>query len=165
MRAALLPAVLLFSACGGGGGGGTSVAAPVRLSVPDLDLGPATTSAELLVQFAQPPATGTALLQVAIELPPALTIAPGAPLQPGQPLATLKGEMVSGRYLVVCGDDRNREALPLRTGLLFSLRLATTTPRQVGTFQITLRDLLAARSDSSNADGDVNPVVATVIVR
>jgi hypothetical protein len=117
------------------------------------------------VHFAQPPATAPALLQVAIELPPALTIAPGASLQPGQPLATLRGETVNGRYLVVCGDDRNREALPLQNGLLFSLRLATATPRQLGTFAITLRDLLAAKSDSSNADGDVNPVIATVTVR
>ena len=165
LRAALFPALLLFSACGGGGGGGPTVTAAVRLAAVDIDLAASTTSAELAVSLVHQSTTAPAMLQVAIELPPALTVALGDPLSAAQPLITLKGELRNGRYLVVLGDDRNRDALPLANGPLFRLRLATTTPRQVGTFQITLRDLLAAQSGGAPADFDVNPATATVTIR
>jgi len=161
-----VPLSFLLCACGGGGGGGgPGVALPVRLAAADLDFAPSVSSGELLVQLAELPTSVPVLLQVAIELPPTLALAPGDPLLPAQTLVTLRGEMHGGRYVVVCGDDQNRQALPLRTGPLFSLRLVTSTPRQLGTHTITLRDLRAARSDGSDAGGDVNPAVATVMVR
>jgi hypothetical protein len=162
--AALLTCVL--SACGGGGGGGPKPPANVeaRLDAPSLDLGPATTAAELAVALAFGGAAPS-LLEVAVELPPALVVAEGEPLLAAQPVHTLRGGSHDNHYRIVCGDAATRDGAPLAAGPLFRLRLATATPRQVGTFELVLRDLRAVASDGSAVAAATQPRVVTVTVR
>lgn len=167
MRCAVPFAVLsVLAACGGGGGGGGAPATtPTRLSAAALDLGPATTEAELAVQLAATPAQPPVLLEVAVELPAGLTLASGNPLVATQSTPTLDGGTVGGRYVVVCGDAKNKAATPLQPGPLFRVRVQTTTPRQTGTYSITLRNLRASNSDGSAAAVDPNPTIVSVTVR
>ena len=74
----VLPTTLLLAACGGGGGGGPvpPVTSPVRLEADALDLAPLVTTAELAVRLAGDPEKPPVALQVAVELPPALLLAP-----------------------------------------------------------------------------------------
>lgn len=156
--------LFLLAACGGGGGGsGAPIGAPTRLLAAAVELAPGATAAELTVTLAEA-ADAPTLLTVAVELPPALTIA-ASPLVAAQSVPTLDGNLHDGRFVVVCGDARNKVAQPLQPGPLFRLRVVTTTPRQTGAHTITLRNLNAARSDGSAANVDPNPTTATVTVR
>jgi hypothetical protein len=163
-RIVLSAPLFLLIACGGGGGSSTSpVGAPTRLAASAVELAPGATAAELTVTLAEVTDAPT-LLTVAFELPPALTIA-ASPLTAAQPVPTLDGNLHDGRFVVVCGDARNKVAQPLQPGPLFRLRLATTSPRLLGTHTITLRNLTAARSDGSAANVEPNPTTVTVTVR
>ncbi|MEO6595678.1 MAG: hypothetical protein ABIP94_13070 [Planctomycetota bacterium] len=166
VRRPVLLAFLLVSACGGGGGGPTPpIAAPARLAATDLDLGPATTSAELLVSLATTTVPAPVLLEVAVELPPALTMTANERLLAVAPVATLDGDFVSGRFVVICGDAQNPVAQPLQPGPLFRLRLATAVPRQPGTYTILLRNLRAAASDGSASAAQTEPTSVKVTIR
>jgi len=162
--ALMLPALLLLAACGGGGGGGATINTSTRLSGIDVEFGPTTTTADLVVSLTNLPSPAPVLLQVVIELPAALAIAPTDPLQAVQAIPTLRGARTGGRYIVVCGDDHNPEGVPLQNGDLFRLRLVTTTPRQVGTHAITLSQLLVAQNNGIQAVADSNPTAVTAIV-
>lgn len=161
----ILATGILLAGCGGSGGGGSPAATPARLSTSAVEFAPSATTADLVVSLAQLPAPAPVLLQVAVELPPALTVAPADTLQPLQSVATLRGSKNGSRYVVVCGDDRSAAGAPLRTGALFRVRLLTTAPRQVGEHAITLRDVKLALGDGTEAASDPNPVVVTATVR
>lgn len=156
--------LLLLSACGGGGSSPSTVSTPIRLSAVALELAPATTSAELVVQLSEAPAPAPVLIEVDLELPDGLVLT-ADPLQAAQPAPTLDGGLVDGRYRVVCGDARNKTALPLQVGPLFRVRVTTATPRRTGTFSITLRNLRAAQSNGEAVAVDPNPTVVSVTVR
>jgi len=164
LRAPLVSSLLLLSACGGGGGSPSAVSTPIRLSAAALEVAPTATSAELVVQLSEAPAPAPVLIEVAIELPPGLVLTED-PLQAAQPAPTLDGGLVDGRYRVVCGDARNKSALPLQVGPLFRMRVTTAVPRQVGTYSITLRNLRAAQSNGEAVAVDPNPTVVSVTVR
>ncbi|MBM4063004.1 MAG: hypothetical protein FJ265_18200 [Planctomycetes bacterium] len=164
LRPPALLCCLCLAACGGGGGGGSAVAVPMRLAASPLDLGPATTAADLEVALADRGSAAPVLLEVAVELPAALAFAT-EPLVALQPAPTLDGGTVAGRYVVVCGDARNKAAQPLQQGPLFRLRLVTASPRQPGTHRITLRNLRAAQQDGSPAPVEATPTAVDVVVR
>lgn len=159
--------LLLLAACGGGGGGGvvTPVTAPLALTAAPLDLGPATSEVELVVQLATDGGQAPVLLQVAIELPPALTLASGTRLLPARNLPTLDRELTSNQLLVVCGDAQNADAGPLAEGPLFRVRLVAATPRQVGTHAVRLTGLLASAADGSRLTVATEPAVVAVQLR
>ncbi len=159
------PILILLAACGGGGGGPIApVGAPARLSAADLDLPAGTSTVDLTVALAEVPQPAPGLLQVAIGLPAALAVATNDRLFQVQPVAYLDGDTVKDAFVVVCGDAHNTTAAPLQAGPLFRLRLVTTTPRQPGSYTITLRDLRAASSagDELAVDGAVTNVSVTV---
>ncbi|MBX3464077.1 MAG: hypothetical protein KF830_12965 [Planctomycetes bacterium] len=162
-----VPLLLFVPACGGGGGGGSTppAALPVRLAAAPLDVGPATTAVDLVVELADATSIAPVLLQVAIELPPALALAPADRLQAIAGVPDLDGETKDGRFVVLCGDARNPAAAPLAKGPLFRLRLVTSTPRQLGVHQIRLRDLRAADSAGTNLAVDPAPALVAVTVR
>jgi hypothetical protein len=157
--------LLLCSACGGGGGGGTPPSSnPARLAADDLDLGPQTQSAELVVRLDDAPVLPT-LLQVAIELPSALVLPSADRLIAAAPVVTLDGEMQDERFVVLCGDAQNPDASPMPRGPLFRLRLLTSTPRQPGTHAIRLHEVRAAAEDGTVIATDANPVTVNVTIR
>jgi hypothetical protein len=157
--------LLLVPACGGGGGGTvTPVGAPVRLQATALDLGPATSEAELVVRLADT-TESPALMRLAVELPPALALAANDRLLPVALLPTLEGEAQGNRLLVLCGDARNPVAGSIPNGALFRVRLVAAVPRQVGTHQIKLVDLQASASDGSRLPVDGAPVLVPVTLR
>lgn len=162
----LLASLLVIPACGGGGGGGSTPPAtePIRLSAAAVEFGPATTTAELTVSLDSIGAVAPALAKVDIELPAGVVLA-AEPLVAAQPLLAWTGAMVDGRYRVVCGDDRNANAVLLQPGPLFRLRLTTAVPRQAGSFTITLRGLQVARANGDDATTDPNPTTVSVTVR
>lgn len=158
--------LLLTSSCGGGGGGsGPAAGNPARLAATGLVLAPTATTGELSVSLADLPATAPVLVQITIELPPALTVAATDPLVAVQPVERLDGNRKGNVYRVVCGDDRNPQGTPLQNGELFRLRLVATTPRQIGDHVILLREPILALSDGAAADTDPNPVTVTATVR
>ena len=155
-----------LSGCGGGGGGsGTPAQTTTRLAVADIEFAAAATTADLTVSLAELPAPAPVLLQVAIELPTALVIAPGDSLQPAQAMPTLQGQATGNRFVVICGDDQTAAGQPLIGGQLFRLQLALTTPRQPGVHTVRVTELLAARSDGSPAAATTTPTIANVTVR
>lgn len=159
--------LLCLSACGGGGGGGTvaPVAVPVRLDAAPLDLGPAVTATELLVRLADDTTEAPALLQVAVELPPALALPASDRLVAATPVPNLDGEPRDGRFVVLCGDARNPDAAALPKGPLFRLRLVTATPRQPGTYELRLVDLEAAAADGRRLPVHTEATVVPVTIR
>ena len=167
LRCAPLPALLVLAACGGGGGA-TAVpptAVPLHLAADDLDLGPATTAAELRVRLAGDAAAGAVLLEAKIELPPALSLAPNDRLTALTPLTTLDGDLGAGSFHVVCGDARNPAAAQLATGPLFAVRLVTSKPRQAGTYTLRITGLRAATKDGAPVAVEPAPTVVSVVVR
>jgi hypothetical protein len=160
-------ALLLLTACGGGGGSGpvAPLNTPLRLEADALDFAPAATTADLTVRLAGEPAQAPVVLQVAVELPPAMTLASGAKLTPARQLATLDGDIVDGRFLIVCGDAENVVAAPLGKGPLFRLRLATSTPRQPGTFAIRLVGLRASAAGGDVVTSETQPLSIPVTIR
>ncbi|HEX5051440.1 MAG TPA: hypothetical protein VFZ65_06680 [Planctomycetota bacterium] len=166
-RCPVLLALLLVPACGGSSGGGATppAAAPARLTAADLDLGPATTSADLVVGLATTTEPAPVLLQFAVELPSALSVAPTDRLQAAVPLATLDGDFKDGRFVVLCGDGQNANASALQVGPLLRLRLVTATPRQPGTYTILLRDLRAATNDGGASAATTEPTSVQVTIR
>lgn len=166
LRRALLSALVLLPACGGGSSGPVApVGTPLRLEADALDLGPATTTAELTVRLAGEPQLSPVALQVAVELPPALLLAAGSKLVPATPLATLDGDVIDGRFLIVCGDAQNVVAAQLAKGPLFRVRLATSTPRQTGTFQVQLTGLRASTAGGEPVAVEATPTVVQVVIR
>lgn len=166
-----LRAVTLLScltACGGGGGGGTVTppsAAPTRLASSTIEIGPTATSAELAVQLVEAPPPGPALLQVAVELPPQITLPVDERLRAARPLTTLDGDFVDGRFVVVCGDAEQPAAAALTPGPLFRLRLQPSQPRQQGSYTVALRELRVASAAGGTVAAATEPVLVTVIVR
>jgi hypothetical protein len=158
------PAFVLLAACGGGGGGNAGLTTSTRLSSAGVEFSPTATAADLIVSLTDLASPAPVLLQVVIELPAALTVSQTSPLQAIQSTPTLHGAKVDGHYVVVCGDAQNPEGVPLQEGELFRLRLVTTTPRQVGSHEIALSQLLLAQSDGSKATTEPDPTVVTAIV-
>lgn len=167
MHRYLAPAILLsLSACGGGGGGTVApVTVPVRLQADALDLGPSTSSAELVVRLASETTEAPVLVQATIELPPALTLAAVDRLLPVAALPTLDGEWRDGQFVVICGDAQNAVAAPLPRGPLFRVRLVATSPRQPGTYELRLIELRAAAADGTRLPIDTAPSVVSVTLR
>jgi len=165
MTRRVLP-LLLLAACGGGGGGTPVLPSePTRLLASDLDLGPAVTQGDLLVRLSTVPEPAPVLLQVAIELPPQLTLPVSDRLLAARPLPTLDGDFVGGRFVVVCGDAQNENAAPLLTGDLFRLRLQPTSPRQPGTYTVRLQQVRAASRSGEEVAAEPSVVSATVVIR
>ncbi len=162
----LVPLLLLVPACGGSGGGTvTQVSVPVSLQADALDLGPATSEAELVVRLAGDVAETPVLLQVEVELPPALLLAATNRLLPAASLVTLDGEVHEGRLRVICGDAQNPTAAPLAKGPLFRVRLVAATPRQPGTYAVRLSGLLAATAAGTRVAVATEATVVTVTLR
>ncbi|MCR9247874.1 MAG: hypothetical protein NXI31_22830 [bacterium] len=154
-----------IAGCGGGGGGGGNVAPPARVASADLEIASNTTVAELAVAVTDLPTPPPALMEVVIDLPPALTVAPTDPLTKVQAVPTLAGNRRGNQFVVICGDDQNPTAATLTNGELFRLRLVVTAPRQPGTHEITLRDAILARGDGSEAATESAPQIVSVTVR
>lgn len=166
IRCLALSLLLLVPACGGGGGGTVVPATvPVRLTAAPLDLGPATSEVELVVQIDAATTESPVLLQLAIELPPALAFAASDRLLPSANAATLDGELQGNRLVVLCGDAQNPVANVLAKGPLFRVRLVTATPRQVGTHEVRLIELRAAAADGSRLPTDAAPTIVPVTLR
>jgi hypothetical protein len=159
--------MLSLAACGGGGGGGGQVVpvAPTRLLASDLDLGPSVAQGDLVVRLTAAPDPAPVLLQVAIELPPQLTLPANDRLVAVAPLSDLDGDFTGGRFVVLCGDAKNQNAPPLAVGDLFRLRLQPSLPRQPGTYTVRLRQVRAASRAGEELATETEPVTATVIVR
>ena len=81
------------------------------------------------------------------------------------PLVTLDGDVVDGRFKVICGDGQNPIANLLPRGPLFRLQLVTTEPRQQGSHTIRLNSLRAVASDGTPIAAETNPTEVVVIVR
>jgi len=166
LRASAGLASLLLAACGGGGAAVVVPGqTPARLTAAGAEIGPFADSVEVLVQLAAVPADPVGLLQVAIELPPGLTLPATARLRPARDLVTLDGDMVGDRFVVTCGDARNVQAAPLTAGPLFWLRLQPTSPRQPGTWTVRLSGLRAAASAGAAVPAETNPATVAVVVR
>ncbi len=166
-RCSLLSLPCLVVACGGGGAAGTTppTTLTARLAAAAVDLGPAVQSADIVVQLASSPAEGPSLLEVAIELPPALTLPASDRLQAATALATLDGDFVGNRFVVLCGDAQNPAASTLAVGPLFRLRITPSLPRQVGTFTVRLHNLRAATRTGQPVPVETSPTVVDVTVR
>ncbi|MBL8754182.1 MAG: hypothetical protein JNK15_12850, partial [Planctomycetes bacterium] len=149
--------------------GGAAPPAPVgtetRLQAAPQTIGPAVTTVELVVDLASVPAAEPTLLQVAVELPPQLTFAASNRLLPARTLATLDGDFVDARFVVMCGDAQNVPAAALGLGPLFKLRLQPTSPRVPGTWQVRLHHLRASTRDGQPVAVDPNPAVVDVVVQ
>ncbi len=168
LRSLVLVPLLLASACGGGGGASETpapIGSETRLSADTLEIGAAVVSVDLLVQLIDTPAVAPTLLQVAVELPPQLTLPPNDRLQAAQALATLDGDFVDGRFLVMCGDAQNAAGSTLGRGPLFRVRLQPASPRVPGTYTVRLHHLRASSRDGEALAVDANPAVVTVVVR
>jgi hypothetical protein len=165
-RVCWLAAISALLGCGGSGGGSRVVDPPqlaaARLAAADLTLGPAPAEGELVVRLASAP-DAPSLLQVAIELPPELTLAPTDRLRAIAPVRDLDGDFVDGRFVVLCGDGQDQNAPALAPGDLFRVRLVPTLPRTPGTYAVRL---VAARAATASGQpvpiGD--PAVANVTV-
>lgn len=158
--------LLLLSACGGGGGGPpVQPTEPTRLLASDLELGPTVTQGDLVVRLSTAPEPAPVLLQVAIELPPQLTLPTNERLLAARPLPTLEGDFRGGRFVVMCGDAANENAASLLPGDLFRLRLQPTLPRQPGIYTVRLQQVRAASRDGVEVAAEPTVVAATVIVR
>lgn len=163
-----LTVLMALTACGGGAGGGSvspPTTAPTSLASSAIEIGPTAASAELAVQLVASPAPGTALLQVAVELPPQLTLPVDDRLIAARPLTTLDGDFVDGRFVVLCGDAETPGAAPLTPGPLFRLLLQPSQPRQPGTYTVTLRALRAASAAGDALAAATEPVAVRVTVR
>lgn len=155
-----------LAACGGGGGGsGVGVAAPARLVVDAVDIAAGVTAADLVVRLDGTPEPQPALLEVAVELPPQLTLAANDRLVASRAVATLDGDWVGNRFVILCGDAQNASAAPLAPGALFRLRLVPTLPRQPGTWTVTLHDLRTAANDGTVAPAAGAPVTVAATIR
>ncbi len=158
---------LSLSACGGGGGGGAAVppvAAAARLLAEAIEIGPAVTVADVTVSLAKQPEAAPALLEAHIELPPELSLPNQDRLTAAAPLVTLDGNFVDERFVVICGDASNQNAVALPNGELFRLRVTPTLPRKPGSYTITLRNLRAATSDGSNVPLESETVSVSVTI-
>lgn len=163
-------AVALLPACGGGSGAVVApVAAEVVLHAADVEMPPAADEANVVVELGGAAVTpAPTLLELAVELPPALRLAGGAAagaLARLQAQPTLEGELADGRLRVVCGDAQNRIAAPLAKGPLFAVRIAATAPRAVGTHSIVVRDVRAAASDGAGVPCAATPLTVRVTIR
>ncbi|MCU0866489.1 MAG: hypothetical protein MUC36_22115 [Planctomycetes bacterium] len=167
MKRAVVSIWLCVAACGGGGGGGAVLpSAPTRLLATDLELGPTVNQGDVVVRLSSVPDPAPVLLQVAIEIPPQLSLpAGGERLLAAAPLVDLDGDFVDGRFVVMCGDARNANAVPLAVGDLFRLRLQPSLPRQPGTYTVRLRQVLAASRDGAAVAAETETISATVTVR
>lgn len=169
MTRGVLPIWLCLAACGGGGGGGGSPVLPgtaTRLLATDLEFGPAVSQGDLVVRLSSVPEPAPVLLQIAIEIPPQLGLPSGGDrLLAARPLVDLDGDFVADRFVVMCGDARNPNALPLAVGDLFRLRLQPSLPRQPGTYTVRLHQLSAAGREGAAVAAATETISATVIVR
>jgi hypothetical protein len=166
-----LCALLPVAACGGGGGSAPASvpgATAARLAAAAVEIGPAANAhGELEVRLEAVPSDGPCLLELAVDLPPAVTVPATDRLAPATPapLPTLDGDFVGAAFHVLCGDAANAAAAPLAVGPLFRLRLVAATPRQPGTHRVRLRPLRAATAPGAAAPFDVAPLDVDVVVR
>jgi hypothetical protein len=159
--------LLAFAACGGGGGGKTpNLSGPTRLTASPVEIPAAASSVDVLVELAQASSPPPTLLQVAVEVPSGLALATVDRLQAATQLATLDGDFVDDRFVVVCGDAQNAEGSPLPVGPLFRLRIAPASPRVPGTYTLQLKELLAASRDGQTPIAvETTPASVDVVVR
>ena len=158
----------LAAACGGGGGGGAApppVGATLRLEVAAAEIGAGAASGELLVRLGDTGAPAASLLEVALVLPPQLALPAVERLRPAVPLATLDGDGIGNRFVVLCGDAENADAASLVPGPLFWLRLVPSAPRQPGTFTVRLEGLRAATRTGETIATEPAPLDVAVTVR
>lgn len=141
------------------------MATPLRLAANAVVLAGTATTGELTVTLPPTAGSGVALLEISFELPPAVTVAGLEPLQSLQPVPTLDGSLANGRYRVLCGDAQNQVAAALAGGPLFRLRLQATNPRQVGSHEVRMFAVSAARSDGERVAVDANPTVVSVTLQ
>lgn len=162
----LLPLGLL--ACGGGGGGGGTppVGTTAAVQLAPVTIGSGQTIVDLTVSLDQSTEPGPALLQGTLLLPPELTLPASERLAPAAPMVTLDGDFSSNNeFTVLCGDANNRDALPLADGPLFHIRIAPTTPRQPGTYTVSLQNVRAATSAGQDVPLAQSTLTATVTIQ
>jgi hypothetical protein len=165
---AFLALVVLLAACGGGGGGGPPVqpASPLRIAVDDVEIGTAAGQVELTVQLIGRPTVAATLLEVAVELPAALSLPANNRLAAAAAISNLDGDFVGGRFVVLCGDAQNANAAALVEGPLFRLRVQPTSPRQPGSYPVRFVNLRGASRDGrDDVATDSSPITATVVIR
>lgn len=168
-RAAIPCLLLLPAACGGGGGAGgqaPSLSGPARLAASPVEIPVGAPFVDVLVELAATPLPPPVLLQVAVDLPPGLSLPSTNRLQAATELATLDGDFVGERFVVLCGDGRNADAAPLQPGPLFRLRIAPSVPRTPGVYTMRLQDLRASSRDGKTPIAvETAPAIVEVAVR
>lgn len=154
-------------ACGGGGGGASvpPVATTANVELQPVTIGAGQTVVDLTVSLAQRSEPGPALLQATLVLPPELSLPATERLAPATPMVTLDGDFTNNEFTVLCGDASNEEAQPLPVGPLFQMRLMPTSPRQPGTYIVTLKNVRAATSSGSDVPLALTTLTATVTIQ
>lgn len=154
-------------ACGGGGGGTTAppVVITANVQLQPVTIGAGQTVVDLTVSLAQRTEPGPALLQATLVLPPELSLPATERLAPAAPMVTLDGDFTANEFTVLCGDASNQEAQPLPVGPLFQMRLMPTSPRQPGTYTVTLKNVRAATSSGDDVPLALTTLTATVTIQ
>lgn len=123
------------------------------------------TAADVTVTLAQRPEPAPALVQAKVSLPPELRFPQQDRLTSATTLVTLEGNLVGPDFVVVCGDASNQNASPLPSGPLFRVRVAPSSPRVPGTYNVTLSELKAATQDGQDVPLLAETVTVAVTVR
>ncbi|MFT4840805.1 MAG: hypothetical protein ACI8UD_003324 [Planctomycetota bacterium] len=159
-------------ACGGGGGGASvpPAATTANVELQPVIIGAGQTVVDLTVSLAQRSEPGPALLQATLVLPPELSLPATERLAPATPVVTLDGdftnsELTNSEFTILCGDASNQDAQPLPVGPLFQIRLMPTSPRQPGTYIVTLKNVRAATSSGSDVPLALTTLTATVTIQ
>lgn len=161
-------AALGLAACGGGGGGGDPVppvAVNAIIQVAPLEIAAGSGAADLTVALTEGGSPAPALLEAHLELPPELRLPAQDRLLSASNTVMLDGNLVDGRFVVLCGDNKNVDALPLASGPLFSVRLEPTPPRRPGTYTVTVRNLRAASSGGDNVPLAADTLTVAVTIQ
>jgi hypothetical protein len=108
-------------------------------------------------------------------LPPELSLPATERLAPATPVVTLDGDFTNSEltnsgftnseFTILCGDASNQDAQPLPVGPLFQIRLMPTSPRQPGTYIVTLKNVRAATSSGSDVPLALTTLTATVTIQ
>ncbi|MGK0520495.1 MAG: hypothetical protein ACJAUC_003201 [Planctomycetota bacterium] len=154
-------------ACGGGGGGASvpPAATTANVELQPVIIGAGQTVVDLTVSLAQRSEPGPALLQATLVLPPELSLPATERLAPATPVVTLDGDFTNSEFTILCGDASNQDAQPLPVGPLFQIRLMPTSPRQPGTYIVTLKNVRAATSSGSDVPLALTTLTATVTIQ
>lgn len=171
--AILFAGLALASACGSdvaaaasqttGESANASDGTTVRLSAAPLQVAPGLYVTELAIDLSGPVENGPVQAEFTVRLPAALVVAPEPALRLTQLNVGIKGQASDDGYRIVVGNTVNGTLLP--RGSFCALRLATTTPRQVGTHTVQLVDVKLTRADGSTFPESDAPLAVSVTIR